>query len=563
MNLRRHWPWPQGVGRVLWNRASPAVVAALAGVAMFALIYSAAQPFGQAALLKAHADAATAGRLVAVEISRRLTVALSVAHTLAAEAAVNGVFPMPRFQELVRHIQTDAPTIRHVAAVVDGVIVDVAPRAGNEAVLGIDLRTLPDQWPMVQRALERRETTLDGPIALIQGGRALVERRPVIAPGADGTPGAGEVMGVISVVISLDALFADLPHPRPDIAAALGLRFGEAGTDGSSAMLWGDAAAFSGTPQLIDIPVPGTLWQLAVVPAVDNVRQLPGWALVRTLEILAALGTAVGAYLLRARALDIRAAATERAAMLENLRRSSDELEQFTRAASHDLQEPLRMIASYLQLLQRRYQGRLDADADAYIAFAVEGARRMRRQIVDLVAFTSLGDEGPPLQRVSASSCLNEALETLKPQILRTGAHIRIDPLPEAVADGAQLVAVFRHLVGNALHYRRPEVIPDIHISAIRDPDDITMVRFTVADNGPGIAPQYRESVFQVFRRLVPPAHSEGSGMGLALCRRIVQHAGGRIWLDDAPDLGTTVHFTLRAGKAVTPIQPSTQAEPA
>lgn len=562
MTLRRSWPWQRLPGPVS-GRASPAIHAVVAGVLALALVHLAAQPFGRAAVMASRTDAVTAASLVTAEIDRRLTATFTAARTLAAESAVEGMFPMPHFQDLVRHVQVHVPTIRHAGAIVDGVIVEVAPQAGNEAAVGLDLRRLPEQWPTVQRVLERREVVLDGPVDLIQGGRALIERRPVIAPGPDGTPGEGELMGVLSIVISLDTLFADLPKPSSDAVAALGLRLGPAGADGTSAMLWGDPGAFAGTPLLIDIPVPGTLWQMAVVPTVEAVRDVPGWPLVQALEVLAALAIAAGVYMLRARALDARAAAAERAAMLDDLQRSQAELEQFTRAASHDLQEPLRMIGSYLQLLQRRYQGRLDADADTYIAFAVDGARRMRQQIVDLVAFTSVGGESPPLQRVSTQSCLSEALEALQTQIAVTGAHVEVGPLPDAIAEPPQLVAVFRHLIGNALRYRRPDVPPEVHVSGCTDPDDPELLRFTVADNGAGIAPEYRESVFQVFRRLVTPAHSDGSGMGLPLCRRIVEHAGGRIWLADGPDGGTIVHFTLHATAGPDPAPPPPRLEAA
>jgi PAS domain S-box-containing protein len=229
-----------------------------------------------------------------------------------------------------------------------------------------------------------------------------------------------------------------------------------------------------------------------------------------------------------------------------DLKRSNEELQQFAYVASHDLQEPLRMVASYTQLLAKRYQGRLDADADEFIAFAVDGCNRMRGLIQDLLTYSRAGTGGKSLIEISAEDALQEALMNLQATIEQSGAVVSHDSLPVILTDGAQLVQVFQNLVGNAIKYRSAEV-PRVHVSATvsgtmnGSPEWV----FSVRDNGLGIDPKYSERVFILFQRLHLQTEFEGTGIGLAICKKIVERLGGRIWVESQLGKGSTFYFAL------------------
>jgi PAS domain S-box-containing protein len=228
--------------------------------------------------------------------------------------------------------------------------------------------------------------------------------------------------------------------------------------------------------------------------------------------------------------------------MVGELKRSNDELQQFAYVSSHDLQEPLRMVASYTQLLARRYKGRLDSDADEFIAFAVDGCNRMQSLIHDLLAFSRAGTNGKPLCEISSEDALNEALTNLQATIEESEAVVTRDPLPIIRTDDTQLTQVFQNLVGNAIKYRNV-VIPHIHISATRNGDSEYI--FSVRDNGIGIAPQYFERIFILFQRLHGRNEFAGTGIGLAICKKMLERLGGRIWLESEPGNGSTFFFAL------------------
>lgn len=237
------------------------------------------------------------------------------------------------------------------------------------------------------------------------------------------------------------------------------------------------------------------------------------------------------------------------------LQRSNSELEQFAYVASHDLQEPLRKVSSFCQLLQRRYGGQLDEKADQYIEFAVDGAKRMQVLINDLLAFSRVGRTGTEPAAVECAAALAAAKANLSAQIEQSGAVIEAGPLPTVRAQQTLLTAVFQNLLGNALKFRgdRP---PRILVTATRDAGDWLI---SVADNGIGIAPQYADRVFLIFQRLHDRAAYPGTGIGLAMCRKIVEHFGGRIWLDTEATDGARFCFLLPA----LPADPPLSDEPA
>jgi light-regulated signal transduction histidine kinase (bacteriophytochrome) len=224
-----------------------------------------------------------------------------------------------------------------------------------------------------------------------------------------------------------------------------------------------------------------------------------------------------------------------------DLERSNAELEQFAYVASHDLQEPLRKVASFCQLLQRRYEGQLDERADQYIEFAVDGAKRMQALISDLLAFSRVGrTEFAPVP-VDLDDALTQALDNLGERVQEQGATIEAQPLPTVMGERSLLAAVFQNLVGNAVKFSG-DAPPVVRVEARRDGKEWVV---SCCDEGIGIEPQYAERVFAIFQRLHPKETYEGTGIGLALTRKIVEHHGGRIWLDTEVRRGTTFRFTL------------------
>lgn len=223
------------------------------------------------------------------------------------------------------------------------------------------------------------------------------------------------------------------------------------------------------------------------------------------------------------------------------LGRSNADLQQFAYVASHDLQEPLRMVSSYTQLLARRYKGKLDADADEFIAFAVDGANRMQRLIQDLLAYSRVNTGGRQFEPTSMETVLHSALDNVVNAVKESQAIITHDPLPTVTGDAKQLAQLFQNLLSNAIKFSGPQP-PRIHISA--KPADGQWL-FFVRDHGIGIDPQYTDRIFVIFQRLHTRDEYPGTGIGLAICKKIVERHGGRIWVESEPGKGATFCFTL------------------
>ncbi len=228
---------------------------------------------------------------------------------------------------------------------------------------------------------------------------------------------------------------------------------------------------------------------------------------------------------------------------LDDLARSNDELQQFAYVASHDLRQPLRMVSSYLTLIERKLGRDIGADLKDYLGFAVNGAKRMDRLILDLLDYSRVGRDGPPGEVLDLREVIDDALLNLAPAIAEAAAEVVVhDPLPVVLGDRSELTRLFQNLIGNAVKYRAPGRSPRIEVECR---DDGAGWLFSVRDNGIGIAADGLDRVFGVFQRLVPAEAYEGTGIGLAVCKKIVEHHGGRIWVESEPDFGATFLFFL------------------
>jgi len=246
---------------------------------------------------------------------------------------------------------------------------------------------------------------------------------------------------------------------------------------------------------------------------------------------------------------ELQRAEEELVRQAQELQRSNTELEQFAYVASHDLQEPLRKVASFCQMLEQRYKGQLDERADQYIAFAVDGAKRMQQLINDLLAFSRVGRLTQPREVVDTAQLVERAQRSLAVLIEETGAQVLADGLPSVRGDASLLGIVFQNLIGNAIKFRG-DATPRVELTAEREDG---FWRFRCADNGIGIDAEYADRIFIIFQRLHPRASYEGTGIGLAMCRKIIEYHGGRIWLADDVAEGSTFFFTLPAEEATTP----------
>ena len=231
----------------------------------------------------------------------------------------------------------------------------------------------------------------------------------------------------------------------------------------------------------------------------------------------------------------------ELARVNEDLRRSNAELEQFAYVASHDLQEPLRMVSSYVEILAEEYSGRLDADADRFIGYVVDGATRMKGLINDLLTYSRVGTQGKPFGPADCNFIVESVLMDQARPLEECGGKVTYEELPVLTGDDTQLTQLLQNLLSNALKYRR-DVAPRVHVCAERQRDAWA---FSVRDNGIGIAPRHSERIFQMFQRLHHRSEYPGSGIGLAVCQKIVERHGGRIWVESEPGKGSTFHFTI------------------
>jgi PAS domain S-box-containing protein len=316
--------------------------------------------------------------------------------------------------------------------------------------------------------------------------------------------------------------------------------------DGDSQLL--TAAQAAGLQSAICFPIIRDRQVAGAIELFSPEMRTPDEGLLRTFSDV---GSQIGQFLERqeaeSRRRDAERALEKTAAELEQrnleLERSNNELEQFAYVASHDLSEPLRMVSSYLQLLERRYREMLDQDAREFIGFAVDGASRMQGLIDDLLAYSRVGRVEQGMREVDMGAVTEEVLRDLGTQIEEKRASVQVGPLPMLWAEPLQQRQLLQNLISNALKFSRPDVPPRIQVSAERNETEWVM---SVADNGIGIEPQHRERIFNMFQRLHGRGEYPGTGIGLAICKKIVERHGGRIWVEPAGDGGSVLRFSLR-----------------
>jgi PAS domain S-box-containing protein len=311
----------------------------------------------------------------------------------------------------------------------------------------------------------------------------------------------------------------------------------------------GGAAAESGLHGAIGLPLVSGGEIVGVIDFLSPQIQEPDPPLI---ELMGTIGAQLGGFVQRKRAeAELAATAAELRARAAELERSNADLEQFAYVASHDLSEPLRMVGGFAQLLQKRYQGKLDADADEFIGYTVDGVNRMQTLIDDLLAFSRAGRGDRELTDADAGAAARRALEALSAPLSETGADVEIGDLPTVRADERELGQLFQNLVSNALKFQGEDP-PRVRVTAESAAGGAEW-SFAVADNGIGVEPHHAERIFKMFQRLHGRDAYPGTGIGLAICKKIVEHHGGRIWVEPNADGGSVFKFTLAASEGNRP----------
>lgn len=487
------------------------------------------------------AERRAAVAVTAVSVSSTLTSALNerLALVRGLTAFVSVAAPAgsldAQFAPFAAGLRTSVPGVRNVSAAPDFVIRYIHPVEGNQRVLGNAL--LKDPRPgfaeTVKRALVSRDVTVHGPVDLIQGGTGLIARQIVFGLGSTGKDNPWGAVGMVFDVQPIldEARLDALPS---DLAFFLHADNGVAVT--------GDKSVLDRSPIAERIALPDGTWELAVAPRagwLPAARAEAGYrAFLGVSALLAALIEAL-AYLLLSRRRTLERLVERRTAELDTANR---ELERFAYVTAHDLQEPLRAIASYTQLLERHMKDRVDEEGAEFLRQIVDGAGRLKMLLRDVQLF--LAEDRTPLsiQPTPVDDTLAGALAILGRRIREAGATVTSTGLPAVMADERRLREIFVVLIGNAVEYRHPHRAPEIVVAHRRaDGQDVIDVR----DNGIGIEPQYRDQIFEVFRRLHSREDHPGTGMGLAIARKMAERMGGRIVLDSTPGAGSTFSILL------------------
>ena len=454
------------------------------------------------------------------------------------------------------------------------VVTYIEPYESNQAALGFDVASNPARLVALERARDTGEMVTTARITLVQetGNQfGFLILKPIYkTPTAPETVEGrrqdlkGFAVGVFRIGDMVEAALEDLPK------GIVNIQLVDEASPAGEGLLYLDQAPGSDNPadeeqlkargeiylrQPLDIP--GRQWSLLISPtseflgghsAWEGWGILAGGLLVTSLLVAYLIGMVNHASKTQRLADQLQESRDYVEGISQNLEkqaqelaRSNQELEQFANIASHDLQEPLRMVSSYTQLLERRYKDKLDSDANEFIGYAVDGAKRMQTLINDLLLYSRITTQGHPLEATNCSDVFARAVTNLAASIEEKGAIVTRDPLPTVPADASQLVSVFQNLIGNGIKYHGDQP-PRIHVSAVESGDEWL---FSFKDNGIGIEAEFTERIFQIFQRLHSKAKYAGTGIGLAICKRVIERHGGCIWVESEPQKGSTFYFTL------------------
>jgi signal transduction histidine kinase len=472
---------------------------------------------------------------------------------LKAHVSVNPDISEQEFADFASLLIMEAEGIRSVTLIKANIISDVYPRAGNEGAIGLDLLNHPDQRVAAEHAIKSRKPWLAGPIKLVQGGEAFINRAPVYTTIPGEEPGGGDYWGMVSILIDKETLVAEIMDSVPDdLAIAIRGRDDRGNIGG---YFLSTSTIQDNDPISSEISLPTGGWQLDGAPQAGWSQSPPSALNRRCFGGLSALMCGALVYTV------VRATAKHRiySQQLEatnnelqithqcltvanaSLAQSNQELEQFAYVASHDLQEPLRKVSSFCELLENEYGDQLEGDATLYMEFIVNGAERMRSLIRDLLAFSRVNSQCSQLVKLDSGQALEEAIFNLEVAIDESAAVITHDELPTMRGNLVMLTQLFQNLIGNGIKYRSDRS-PRIHVG-VRDDEECWV--FSVIDNGIGISPQFHDRVFGIFKRLHGRTEYPGTGVGLAICKRIVDRLQGTIWVESTEGEGATFSFSI------------------
>lgn len=472
-----------------------------------------------------------------------LNARLHLVRGLAAFTQTGDEITESRFTNFARNLVTGRTDVRGLVLAPDCVIRYVYPRESNASAIGTDLMSIPRFAPIIRQTIESNKMTVAGPAELVQGGSGLLGRIPVFHD----ENGMRTLWGLAIIVLDVPSLLAEAGLTDDSL-----VEYAIRGRDGLGAMgeeFFGPAKLFASQPVLMDVTLPNGSWQIAAVPVggwpTASPRRPTLFAIGCALTLLSALavhGLLNQAARLRRAIDDSRAGEARLRGAVDALAQSNAELERFAYVASHDLQEPLRTITSFAQLLERRSSARLQSEDLDYLRFIVSGAKRMHALVNDLLAYSRVTNKGSPFVPVDTAALVERVVQNLHESVVSTGAQLDIGALPTVQGDEMQLTQLFQNVIGNAVKFHRPGQQPHVGIQATATADGM---RFSISDDGIGIPAEYREHIFTIFKRLHPGETYPGTGIGLAICKRIVDRHGGRIWVEEGPEGGSTFFFTL------------------
>lgn len=435
------------------------------------------------------------------------------------------------FDSISHDLLAENPFIDALQLVEGSVIARTYPLKGNEPTIGFDIKN--DHYEAALESIERKAMYFEGPIELVQGGVGLVGRNPVFRQGKFW----GFAVAVVRQSTLLEAIGLDQTSGQFEYQLAKQLE------DGTWMIFYGNEQAFvDGVFSSEFLPVCN--WMVTVrmkKPQAWN-KMLPvvglGFLLALTLGFL-------GAYMARQPATlhhMVRESTEQLQTRSDQLAKTNEELERFAYAISHDLQEPLRMISSFLTLLQKKYAPKLDDKANQYIHMAVDGASRMRQIILDILDLSRVGRIQGEEQEENMAMVVEQVAKMYEIQLKAMNGKITIGELPTLVMVRAEALQIFQNLMSNAIKYADKERPLDIQVSA-RKVDSFW--EFSLADNGIGIEPEHFDRIFQIFQRLHTRQEYSGTGVGLSIVKKIVESKGGRVWVESVPSQGSTFLFTL------------------